>query len=84
MRWDSTPSTTRALSQSKTQSKRFSFGYKVFRIFTDFRCGLVFFGTPYTSGKDALVDLGRISAGIINLLSRSPPNDIMEAVNGSL
>lgn len=48
-------------------------------------CGLMFFGVPHAGGNDALVKLGNIATGIINLVSGSPRNDKMEAVtNGSI
>ncbi|KAE9987514.1 hypothetical protein EG328_002499 [Venturia inaequalis] len=47
--------------------------------------GLVFFATPHDGGNKKLVTLGATVAGIVNLVSRSASNDIIQAVtSGSL
>lgn len=44
------------------------------------RRALIFFGTPHGGGNDALVNLGKVSARILDLVTGSAPNDIMQAV----
>jgi hypothetical protein len=52
---------------------------------TQHRHGLAFFGTPHAGGNDTLVSFGRSCANIVNAVTRSAPNDLMEAVSsGSL
>lgn len=49
------------------------------------RSAIAFFGTPHAGGSEALVELGNASIRIVRGLFRSPPNDIMQAVErGSL
>jgi hypothetical protein len=42
--------------------------------------GLAFFATPHAGGNSSLVTLGSVCANIINCVSGSLPNDIMDAV----
>ncbi|KAH8682825.1 hypothetical protein BGZ60DRAFT_398796 [Tricladium varicosporioides] len=47
--------------------------------------GLAFFGTPHAGGNDTLVSFGRSCAAIVNAVTGSAPNDLMEVVSsGSL
>lgn len=47
--------------------------------------GLVFFGTPHAGGKDGLVALGSVAAGIAQSIRLQPSSDIVETLKkGSL